>query len=140
MAFRGCTSLTSITIPNSVTTIEDRAFFGCSSLTDIYALRTVPSAYNCNTGAFSQVPTSTCTLHVPLGSKEAYASTAPWSYFKNIVEEDLTGIAPPTLTLTSSESGQTYYNLQGQRITRPQRGQLVIVRYADGTSRKVVVQ
>lgn len=33
-----------------------------------------------------------------------------------------------------------YYNLQGQRITTPQRGQLVIVRYSDGTSRKMLVQ
>ena len=34
-AFRGCTSLTSITIPNSVTSIESDAFGGCTSLTAI---------------------------------------------------------------------------------------------------------
>ena len=34
-AFSGCTSLTEITIPESVTTIGDRAFSGCSSLTEI---------------------------------------------------------------------------------------------------------
>ena len=52
-------------------------------------------------------------------------------------EEDLTAIQP--LTLTPSEAGESYYNLQGQRIAEPQRGQLVVVRRADGTSRKVVV-
>ena len=34
-AFNGCSSLTSVTIPNSVTSIDSHAFFGCSSLTSI---------------------------------------------------------------------------------------------------------
>ena len=39
-AFFNCSSLTSITIPNSVTSIGDRAFMGCSSLTSI----TIPNS------------------------------------------------------------------------------------------------
>jgi hypothetical protein len=35
MAFAGCTSLTRVTIPNSVTYINSRAFLDCSSLTKI---------------------------------------------------------------------------------------------------------
>ena len=35
-AFYGCTGLTSITIPNSVTSIYSSAFYGCAGLTDVY--------------------------------------------------------------------------------------------------------
>ena len=83
-AFSGCPGLTSITIPNSVTSIGAGAFEGCTGLTDIYALRTDPAAYDCATDAFSDY---SATLHVPAGSKEAYAGTAPWSKFANIVDD-----------------------------------------------------
>lgn len=36
LAFRNCSSLSSVTIPESVTKIGDRAFLGCDSLTDVY--------------------------------------------------------------------------------------------------------
>ena len=135
-AFAGCSGLTSVSIGNSVTSIGERAFRGCTGLEDIYALRTDPAAYDCATDAFSDY---SATLHVPAGSKEAYASTEPWSNFANIVEEeDLTAIQ--SLTLTPSEAGETYYNLQGQRIAEPQRGQLVVVRRANGMSRKMYVR
>lgn len=39
-AFSGCSSLTSITIPNSVTSIDDHAFNDCSSLTSV----TIPNS------------------------------------------------------------------------------------------------
>ena len=42
-AFRDCTSLTSITIPDSVTSIGDYAFNNCTSLTSITFLGTAPT-------------------------------------------------------------------------------------------------
>lgn len=49
-AFWGCTSLTSVTIGNSVTTIGEHAFFSCTSLTSV----TIPnSVTNIEPSAFS---------------------------------------------------------------------------------------
>lgn len=45
-AFRGCSSLTNINIPNSVTTIGNSAFSGCSSLTNINIPNSVTSIGN----------------------------------------------------------------------------------------------
>lgn len=42
-AFYGCSSLTSVTIPNSVISIGNNAFSGCSSLTSITSLESVTS-------------------------------------------------------------------------------------------------
>ncbi|MBR3409150.1 MAG: leucine-rich repeat domain-containing protein [Paludibacteraceae bacterium] len=137
-AFSGCTGLTSITIPESVTSIGSGAFSGCTGLTSITACKMEPSEYNCTTNAFGGVPYSSVTLYVPSGSASAYKALAPWSNFSsNIVETDLTSIQTPTIS--SSETIVGYYNLQGQRIAEPQHG-IVIVRYSDGTSRKMYVR
>ena len=60
-AFRGCTSLTSVTIPNSVTSIGDRAFKGCTSLTSI----TIPNSVTyIGSGAFNNC-TSLTSVTIP---------------------------------------------------------------------------
>jgi len=51
-AFYGCSGLTSVTIPNSVTSIGNRAFYDCSGLTSITIPNSVTSIggdafYNC---------------------------------------------------------------------------------------------
>ena len=53
-AFYGCSSLTSLTIPNSVTSIGNSAFYGCVKLATIYCLNpTPPTCYNSSTFAGS---------------------------------------------------------------------------------------
>ena len=47
-AFYGCTGLTSITIPNSVTSIGYNAFYGCDNIEDILVLTKKPFAINSN--------------------------------------------------------------------------------------------
>ncbi|MBQ5669357.1 MAG: leucine-rich repeat domain-containing protein, partial [Tidjanibacter sp.] len=59
-AFRGCTSLTSVTIPDSVTSIGFQAFSGCTSLTSV----TIGNGVTSFGGAFSDC-TSLTSVTIP---------------------------------------------------------------------------
>ena len=85
-AFYGCTGLTSITIPNSVTCIGDDAFYGCSGLKEIYVKSKTPIELNYD--PFGSAIYDTTALIVPLGSKENYRTSYYWKNFKNIAEFD----------------------------------------------------
>ncbi len=77
---------TSLTIPNSVTTIGDGAFYGCSGLTSIKCLASIPPSIGDN--SFQNI-SDTCLLTVPCGSLEAY-TTSDWNtYFASRISEDL---------------------------------------------------
>ena len=60
-AFNKCSSLTSITIPNSVTSIGDRAFSGCSALTSI-VVESGNAVYDSRENCNAIIETATNTL------------------------------------------------------------------------------
>ncbi|MCB5984936.1 leucine-rich repeat domain-containing protein, partial [Flavobacterium psychrophilum] len=64
-SFARCSGLTSVTIPNSVTAIEERAFADCSSLRTVNCHITSPLVINKN--VFGNVTQSNCALNVPTG-------------------------------------------------------------------------
>lgn len=78
------------------------------------------------------------TLYVPSGTKAKYEATDGWRDFKNIVENDLLKIDDGLLVDTGNDIVNVY-DLNGHRITSPQRG-VNIVRMKDGTVRKVLVK
>ena len=87
-AFWGCSNLTSVTIPDSVTTIGVRAFYDCSSLTSVYCKPTTPPAalsYYGDWEAFDN-NASGRKIYVPAESVEAYKSAYYWSGYKSSIE------------------------------------------------------
>ncbi len=81
-AFDGCSGLSSITIPNSVTSIGYQAFDGCSSLTSV----TVEMKTPLSIGSYTFTNRTNATLYVPANCKAAYEAADYWNEFKEIVE------------------------------------------------------
>ena len=85
-AFVNCVNLSSIIIGNGVTTVEFQAFAGCSGLSHVIVKKNIPPKYVI-TGSYDYVPPETCILHVPAESKNLYQKAEGWQDFKNIVED-----------------------------------------------------
>ena len=132
--FFGCSGLTSFTIPSSVTSIGWGAFCGCSGLTSIYVY--TEKLPNMGSDVFHGCDAKKCTVYVPKGTYDDYW-LSEFGYFENIVEFDPTGI---NNVITSNDAKElSRYSLNGQRLSAPSKG-LNIVKYSDGSVKKVVVQ
>ena len=133
-AFSGCSGLTNLTIPSSVTKIGWYAFRGCSGLTSIYVYpEKVPKL---GTDIFSGCDVKNCKVYVPIGTYDDYW-LSEFGYFENIVEFEATGIDEVTTSTDAKELSR--YSVNGQRLSAPAKG-LNIVKYSDGSVKKVVVQ
>ena len=103
-AFRECSGLTTVTIPNSVKTLGDQAFYHCSNLhsvtigsgvtsigrsafieccnlSEIKCFATTPP--QCGNYAFYHVDKSKCILKVPLASISLYRKNDLWNEWKD---------------------------------------------------------
>ena len=134
-AFFSCYGLISLTIPSSVTAIGSGAFNGCSGLTSIYVyMEKLPET---GSNLFLGCDEKNCTVYVPKGTGDAYFRSAEFGYFYNIVEFDATGIDKVATSTNVKEVSR--YSANGQRLSAPAKG-LNIVKYSDGSVKKVVVQ
>ena len=127
----GCSSLASVTIPNSVTNLGESAFRDCKNLKKIIIMAVIPPKID--RYVFDGVNKRECTLYVPEESLEAYKSAPQWKDFFNI-ETSIKG------TLKSvSATEEERYTIGGTRIASPQKG-INIIRMSDGTVKKVLVK
>lgn len=131
--FYGCTGLTSITIPNSVTNIDGATFRYCSGLTSVVSL--IEEPFNIDNSVFKYGPYDNATLYVPDGTIDKYKATESWNSFVNI-EEGATGINDIKEDLSKQ---YRYYDLNGNRSLLPRKG-LNIVHMGNGKTKKVLVK
>ena len=126
--------ITSVVIPSTITELGKYAFQNCRDLTSVYVSWPVPLSAS---SAFSGADISKCTLYVPQGTEQDYWLAPVWGDFGKIVEYDPTGIDKVTTSNDAKELSR--YSVNGQRLSAPAKG-LNIVKYSDGSVKKVVVQ
>lgn len=132
-AFELCQNLMELVLPSSIEEIGDAAFFLSDKLVKLSCHATVPPAITRYT--FDNFPQAECTLHVLPGCGQAYRDAVGWKDFGAIIE-DLVGVEVVTADGAATSEASAYYNALGVESATPWNG-LNIVRYADGTTRKV---
>ena len=126
--------ITSVAIPSTITELGRYAFQNCRDLTSVYVSWQFPIPTG---SAFYGVDISKCTLYVPQGTEQDYWLSPGWGDFGKVVEFDATGIDKVTTSNDAKELSR--YSVNGQRLAAPTKG-LNIVKYSDGSVKKVVVQ
>ena len=130
----GCQALTTISLPACLRSIDKGFLSLCRNLKTIYAYMPDPNALTY--GDEFSYESREWTLYVPKGTKNAYQNSR-WCYCKEIIEMETSGIDSVILNPDAKEVSR--FSADGQRLAVPVKG-LNIVKYSDGSARKVVVK
>ena len=128
-AFLSCLSLTNVTIGKGVINMGGGVFYGCLSITTITLLGEIPPVI-INTDDdyeydFTPQQYETVVLYVPEGSLDVYKSAYVWKEFFNIKEFDNTGIENLEAGSFNGLS-DVYYDLNGCIVDNPTKGIYII--------------
>lgn len=126
--------LSTITIPASVTVIGDKAFTDCTTLKEIHSQN--PEPPHAEKTTFSGVNVKRTVLYVPIGSAEDYSWAVGWDQFTNIEEEDVSQVS----SIMEGGKPTEYYDLWGNRVTELQHGVFIMRSDDKSHKRKVFVR
>ncbi len=119
-AFAFCRNLEELYISNTIESIDDYAFEGCTNILEIKVGS--KKAITCSEDIFSEDVYNNALLCVPEGSKFSYEKTAPWNRFY-IVETDYTDINGVKEQIAENN---TVYDLQGRKVENPTNGIYIV--------------
>ena len=131
-AFGYCRGLTSVSIGNSVTNIGNGAFYGNYNIQTIACKAKTPPT--CGTDVFKDVSVVAISLTVPKESVSLYQTADTWGDFWNITGAEFSGIEE---TIVDDVEGAEFYNLQGVKVVNPSSG-LYIKRQGGKTSKVIL--
>lgn len=150
--FVDCSSLTTVKLPSSLVSIGNSVFMLCNRLTSIeipasvtrigdYAF--VESAFE-KLYLYAKLSDYRCLNYIN-GTAEVYAYESEtdkireyWDGALMSLDDHITGIGAPTSAYNTLKV-ECYYKSDGRKCDVPQKG-LNIVRYSDGSTRKVIVK
>jgi hypothetical protein len=104
-AFKGCTALTSITIPNSVLSIQGEAFSGCTSLRTV----TFGTDINCKLNSIARLAFDGCTALETTSAKIYSRGTNPPTIYANTFTENTKSKALLRVTNYSGYKAADYW-------------------------------
>jgi len=124
-AFAACSGLTTLSLPNSMTSIGDYAFYGCTKLESVYS--EITNVFSID--AFGD-GSENATLYVPYGKKLTYIQTDGWNVFKDIIEMD-PALQNTSLLLSCNSKGSITIN--GTTLFTNKIGNVEILEDAENT-------
>ncbi len=125
-AFELGSAMTRLTLPGTITSVDDEVLNRCTSLTEVYCYaEEAPAATE---RAFQGASVSQAVLYVPAASVEAYRAASPWNTFADI--RPITTTAISGLDASGEAAPEVTYGIDGRIVTSPTRG-VTIVRRGD---------
>ncbi|MBQ8098642.1 MAG: leucine-rich repeat domain-containing protein, partial [Bacteroidaceae bacterium] len=110
-------------LPKSLKNIGPLAFSYNNLMEHVYTAS--PEPQQIEDGCFMQDVMKSCTLHVPVGSKERYETANVWREFTKIVEDESLGtVGVKTIRQDAGEEGLSY-DLQGRRADEHTKGVVI---------------
>ena len=134
--FYECQYLKSVELPSTIQFVNDNIFYGCSALERVVSHALIPPMFiGTDNPSKMNAVFEKANLYVLEGTVSDYQSDDWWKRFGKAKIIDLTGIDQ----LTSDEESYCIYSIDGTPVETLQKG-VNIIKYKNGTSKKVVVK
>ena len=113
-AFSGCTKLETVAVGSLVYYIADKAFYNDNAIREFRIYVTDPSTITVGSNVFSESALANAVLYVPYGSKALYENADVWKDFGTIVEMR----APAAVGYTTEPKADTDYYIYNLGLKR----------------------